>query len=204
MMMRRRQGMTLIEIIFAMAIVTTVLTLAYAAALGAWRNATAANQRTQAQYMIQQSIEAIKAYRETDNFDWNDFIVDVNGAGSVLRIGLEQADGSKTYNSFVCDQTTAAPGTPNECEFIIENGSTALTPVGANVNVASAGSFTLEIVPESYFLEGFPGTNSISAGGSLPNDTNISAVTFVVRATWTDANGIASNASASTIITEPR
>ena len=104
----------------------------------------------------------------------------------------------------MCDQTTAAPGTPNECEFIIENGSTALTPVGANVNVASAGSFTLEIVPESYFLEGFPGTNSISAGGSLPNDTNISAVTFVVRATWTDANGIASNASASTIITEPR
>lgn len=204
MVRRRNTGMTLVEIIFAMAIVSTVLTLSYAAALGAWRNATAANQRTQAQYMIQQSIEAIKAYRETENFDWDEFIVDVNGAGSVFKIGLEQADSSKTYNSFVCDQSTAAPDTPNECQFIVEGGSVDLIPVGANVNVASAGSFTVEITPESYFIEGNPASNSISPGSPLPNDSNISAITFVVRATWTDANGIANNATASTIITEPR
>ncbi len=203
-MMRRRQGMTLVEIIFAMAIVSTVLTLAYAAALGAWRNATAANQRTQAQYMIQQSIEAIKAYRETENFDWDRFINDVSGK-SVINIGLEQADGSIIPNEFACDQSTAAPGTINECKFVVQDGALEnIKPVGANVNVASAGEFDIEIVPESYFMEGFPGTNPISAGSSLPNDTNISAITFVVRATWTDANGIASNATASTIITEPR
>lgn len=203
-MMRRRQGMTLVEIIFAMAIVSTVLTLAYAAALGAWRNATAANQRTQAQYMIQQSIEAIKAYRETDDFDWDQFITDVSGK-PVIKIGLEQASGLVVPNEFTCDQSTAAPGTPNECKFVVQNGALEnIKPVGANVNVASAGEFDIEIIPESYFLEGFPGTNTIGAGGSLPSDPNISAITFVVRAVWTDANGIVSNATASTIITEPR
>ncbi len=199
-MKRTSHGMTLIEIIFALAIVGTLLTLSYAAALGAWRNATAANQRTQAQYMIQQTMEALKAYRESDDFNWDAFIAEVNPAGNPMHIGLQQADGSTiTTNNFSCQP---APTPPTTCKFVLQSGTTGIIPVGSNVNVASSTPFTIEIKPIGYFTENTPGGTDINAVISLPNNTT--AITFLVTARWRDANGIDSNAAASTIITEPR
>lgn len=199
MTLRRRSGMTLVEIIFALAIVSTVLTLAYAAALGAWRNATAASQRTQAQYMIQQTVEALKAYRESDDFVWSDFITEINTVGTPMHIGLEQADGTVTPNDYSCSQVSAPPA-GNQCHFVLQSGQAHMTPVGANVLVASNDVIDITITPQAYFTAGNPGENAIA--GPLPNNTT--AITFVVRAEWNDANGIASNAAVSTIITEPR
>ncbi|QQS27070.1 prepilin-type N-terminal cleavage/methylation domain-containing protein [bacterium] len=198
-MKRTSHGMTLIEIIFALAIVGTLLTLSYAAALGAWRNATAANQRTQAQYMIQQTMEALKAYRESDDFDWGAFRDEVNLAGALMYIGLQQADGSITTNNFSCQP---APIPPATCKFELQSGVATITPVGSNVNVASSTPFTVEIKPIRYFTENTLDGTEITAPPSLPNNTT--AITFLVTARWDDANGIASNAAASTIITEPR
>jgi prepilin-type N-terminal cleavage/methylation domain-containing protein len=198
-MKRTSHGMTLIEIIFALAIVGTLLTLSYAAALGAWRNATAANQRTQAQYMIQQTMEALKAYRESDDFDWGAFIAEVNPAGNPIYIGLQQADGSITTNNFSCQ---SAPIPPATCKFVLQSGTTGIIPVGSNVNVASSTPFTIEIKPIQYFTENTLGGTEINASMNLPDTTT--AITFLVTARWDDANGIASNAAASTIITEPR
>lgn len=194
---RTSNGMTLVEIIFAFAIISTLLTLSYAAALGAWRNATAANQRTQAQYIIQQTVEAVKAYRESDDFDWSVFLGEINA--SQLHIGLQQADGTVTTNNFSCQP---APTPPATCKFVLRSGAVGVTPVGSNVNVASSGTFTIEIIPIGYFVAGNPDKIDISGVPSLPDTTT--AVTFVIRAGWDDANGIASNAAASTIITRPR
>lgn len=199
-MKRTSHGMTLIEIIFSLAIVGTLLTLSYAAALGAWRNATAANQRTQAQYMIQQTMEALKAYRESDDFNWDTFITEINPAGNPMHIGLQQADGSTvTTNNFSCQP---APIPPATCKFVLQSGATTITPVGSNVNVASSTPFAIEIKPIRYFTENTPDGIDINIPTGLPSDTT--AITFLVTARWDDANGIASNAAASTIITEPR
>jgi prepilin-type N-terminal cleavage/methylation domain-containing protein len=193
---RNKNGMTLIEIMFAFAIIATVLTLSYAASLNAWRTATSSNQRTQAQYLVQQSLEAVKAYRETEDFFWDDFMDELAGASSGFYMVMLNKDGSEIPNSYVC------PAGAEPCEFKLNSGEdNDLKSIGSNTSVPDNTTFILKIRPAEYYE-----ANSNSANGGAPpaGSDNITAVNLIAEITWTDTNGIVSNLAASTIITEPR
>lgn len=57
-----RRGDTLIEVVFALAILAIVLTVLTTAAVGAWRTSRLAGERTQASAYAQEQAEAIKAF----------------------------------------------------------------------------------------------------------------------------------------------
>ena len=59
---QHRQGDTLIEVVFALAILAIVLTVLTSAAVGAWRTSRLAGERTQASAYAQEQSEAIKAF----------------------------------------------------------------------------------------------------------------------------------------------
>lgn len=194
----KRPGMTLIEIIFAFAIITTVLTLAYGSALTAWRSAAGANQRTQAQYLAQQGIESIRAAREQTGFDWQDFINSMPAGSGGFHMVLRQNSGAESASTFVCPPATAP------CSFEVEDGPVPLSAIGSNLDPAlatnsDATEYTLEILPESYYVRG----NAVEQSGSPRNVSNVTAVVFTARVTWRSTSGVAdSSLNASTIISE--
>lgn len=201
---RQRPGMTLVEILFAFAIVSVVLTLSYASALNAWSSAVAANQRTQAQYLVQQGVESIRAYRES-GMDWTAFITalpdstspDDTDPGSVFHIVMND-NGVPNARSYVC----SAPD-PADCQFAVTPGAASLNSVGSVGETNSTTDNTvymLSIRPVGHFLERNPAEQS----GPPVGATVVTAVSFEAKITWTDANGVVSNAVASTIITEPQ
>lgn len=200
-MIKRKQknGMTLVEIIFAFAILSTILTLSYASTINSWRSAVSANQRTQAQYLVQQSVESIKAYRASSDFEWSSFLSDLGSTGAPFHMALYHSmDSSETVNDFVCKQPDPPPNPLLPCEFRVKDGATTMSATGSNVTSHSNTVYTLTMIPTEYNVKG----DHTAHTGSLP--VNTTTVTFVARIEWTDANGVASNSSASTIITEPK
>ncbi len=190
-----KDGMTLIEIIFAFAIVATVLTLAYAASLGAWRTATSSNQRTQAQYLVQQSLEAVKAYRDS-GVDWSDFTDEMATSPAGFYMVLIDKNGTEITNSFVC------PTGSEPCKFKVVSGEdNDLASIGSNTSVPDNTTFVLKIRPAEYYVSN---SDTASAGAPPAGDSTVTAVNLIAEIRWTDTNGIASNLAASTIITEPR
>lgn len=203
-MIRRRtqQGMTLVEILFAFAIVSTVLTIAYASALNAWRNAVSANQRTQAQFIAQQGIESIRAFRESQGFAWSGvdgFIDDLPNTGGDFHLALVADGGPPNARSYVC------PTWSSECKFEIQTGSAPLNAVGAAGDTSDGSAlsindstiYTLTIRPINFFVE----DNDVAQTGAIPIDGEVTAITFEAVVSWTSATNVNSNAVASTIIT---
>lgn len=187
---RHKKGMTLVEIIFAFAIVSTLLTLAYAAALSAWQSAVASNQRTQAQYLVQQSLEAVKAYRESSDFVWGDFLDDIDNSG--FHIVLLNNSGAVVNNGFVC------PTGQDPCHFQINSGAQSQHSIGANTSLPDNTTFNLAIEEVEHFV-----ANQAAPTPGRSSAPNVTAVTLVARITWTSAQGVASNLAVSTILTEP-
>jgi prepilin-type N-terminal cleavage/methylation domain-containing protein len=58
-----RQGDTLIEVVFALAILATLLTVLTTSAIASWRTSRIAGERTRATGIVQEQVEALKAYR---------------------------------------------------------------------------------------------------------------------------------------------
>lgn len=190
--MRKQAGMTLVEIMFAFAIIATVLTLAYAASLNAWRVATTSNQRTQAQYLVQQSLEAIKAYR--GSADWEDFIDAMVADGSGFHLVLQDKNGNDIANSFACTSSQAP------CNYKVKGGNANLSSVGANTSVPDPTVFTLTISVQ----ENYQANNPVAQMGAPNAGDDVTAVTLLAQMTWQNTQGNNDNLVASTIITEPR
>lgn len=70
-MKTQRRGDTLIEVIFAFAILSTIIGFAFGGAIQARKSAVAAQQRTQALLVAQYQASALTAYR--DSLPWNSF-----------------------------------------------------------------------------------------------------------------------------------
>lgn len=64
-----RSGDTLIEVIFAFAILGMIIGLSFTGVIGGRRSAVAAQERTQATFLAQYQAEALKAYR--NSLDWD-------------------------------------------------------------------------------------------------------------------------------------
>lgn len=61
--LKLRRGDTLIEVVFALAILATLLTVLTTSAISSWRTSRLAGERTQASAYIQEQVEALRAYR---------------------------------------------------------------------------------------------------------------------------------------------
>ena len=168
--------MTLIEILFAFAIIGSVLTVAYASALRAWRTAVSANQRTQAQYVAQDQLERLRGFRDmTDSttnqerMDWNVFLSKLYPpAGSVPEVRIEK-----------CDNT-------EDCVWKIEDGPKALTVPGD-----ASTSYTYSVTPKRLYCVG-ESTASPTVPPAAPNNCDplgVAAVDLQAKVSWNDANG---------------
>ncbi len=65
---KNRRGDTLIEVVFALAILATILTVVTSGAITAWRTSRAAGERAQASALANEQAEALRAYR--NGIDW--------------------------------------------------------------------------------------------------------------------------------------
>jgi len=74
--LQNRSGDTLIEVIFAFAILGTIIGFSFTGVIQARKSAIAAQQRTQASMLVEKQTAAVKAYR--DSLPWDD-----EGVGSV-------------------------------------------------------------------------------------------------------------------------
>lgn len=100
----QKRGDTLIEVIFAFAILGTIIGFAYGGAIQARKSAIAAQQRTQAAELVQKQTAAVKAYR--DSLPWDNtggstpsFL---NGNSAVGPAHLPDLTSSASHNSAFC------------------------------------------------------------------------------------------------------
>jgi hypothetical protein len=190
--------MTLVEILFSFAIVSVVLTLSYAAALNAWRNAVSANQRTQAQYLVQQGIESIKAYKlaRDPDFSWLTFLDELPDVGNDFHLVMTVDGVENPSNSYAC------PGTPAICKFVVKNGGVPMQSIGSNIAAGNdATLYTLSIMPVEIFEK--DSVNATARTATTTTDPQITAISFVATVTWTGADGVNNNVTADAIITKP-
>lgn len=187
--------MTLIEIIFAFAIITSVLTLAYASALTAWRNAVEANQRTQAQSLVQYALETVRAARESDGFVWKDFVDKTTKDSSGFHIRLVNTMGNPTPEDLVCP-------VGESCTFEVMSGSSSKQVTGANAPDLDATVFIVKVEVDGGNIQG--NTSYYDRIGLNTNVVNVSSLNIVATVTWTGPTGISNNARASTIISRPQ
>lgn len=197
----KRKGMTLVEILFTFAIITSVVTLSYAASLQGWRTSQTGNQRTQGQYIAQDAIERVKAYRDSPDFKWT-------GAGSFLStISTYGGD-----NAFYVDEcTTGAPG----CNFTLVNVAAssdqmltsshgAVKKPNEEDKVSDSTDYYIYLVITQHYKKDAAIPNSPIP--SFPSDVSLAStvqsVSIEAFVEWRDATGIVSIAKASTILTD--
>lgn len=177
---RKRNGMTLVEILFAFAIIGTVITVAYSAALRAWRTAVSANQRTQAQYLAQDQLERIRAFRSLSispppgspivqtEMDWEAFLDTLFGGSQQIKITA-------------CDKLSPADAT---CIWKVEPGIENLTVFGDD-----ATTYKVTVVPAGLYCVGGNPASPLE-----PDDCgSVASVDLQAQVEWDDANGVPNN-----------
>lgn len=183
----QRTGLTLIEIIFSIAILGTVITLAYASALAAWRSAQAANQRTQAQYLLQKAVEQVKGYRDSSSFVWSNFLGNAN-----IKDGF-YVDLDTTTGAFTVDYIVSDAGPPSTAKV--------LQAAGQKIGQSDPTQYYLVIKPvDEWRYDSATNTTTQGSFSELQPD-NIAAYSVVATVTYKDAaTGVMDNAQVTTII----
>ena len=97
------KGDTLIEVLFAFAILSSVMAIAFNASIASFKSAQSASRRSQATFLAQYQADALKTYR--DSLDWNNEL----GNNSFLD-GIDNDPKTKVRSFFI---------KPNEIEFCI-------------------------------------------------------------------------------------
>lgn len=113
-------GDTLIEVIFAFAILSTIIGFAFTGAIQARKTAIAAQQRTQAVFIAQQQTESLKAYR--DSLPWGDDPLEIpnfinGGNGSAV------IDSSEKYCMRKVDNSPSPPPIIRQWLLVTNNDS---------------------------------------------------------------------------------
>jgi prepilin-type N-terminal cleavage/methylation domain-containing protein len=91
--LKNRRGDTLIEVIFALAILATILTVVTSGAITAWRTSRAAGERAQAAAIATEQVEALRSYKQAS--EWVDFRDTVPAPGTFYHMeisGLNDPD----------------------------------------------------------------------------------------------------------------
>lgn len=129
----QRRGDTLIEVIFALAILATLLTVLTVAAVNSWRNSRLAGERTQASAYVQEQVEALRTFRRSNN--WTTFYTSIVNATPPPN------------SSFVMQPSTPIPLSPSS--WVVNSG------------VLNDGIYTFKTVVESAQPAGSPTPRSV-------------------------------------------
>ncbi len=104
--MRKYAGDTLIEVLIAFAILSTITGVAFGGALSSFRSAVSAQWRTEATFVAQYEADALLTYRKS--LSWDDFIDKIN-------------TGKNSYPNGFCLQTNSSNSTINYTYWEISN-----------------------------------------------------------------------------------
>ena len=142
-MSRKLNGDTLIEVLFAFAILSTVIGTAFSGAMGSYKSAQVAQQRSQAQLLAQYQADGLLTYRNSlawdsasnlPNFlDGGSGLTAVNGLASFcMRADVNQNNVNSPYtwnilNTALQCSNLAISQAPN-----LINPTIAITPDGVN------------------------------------------------------------------------
>jgi len=173
-MSKLRRGDTLIEVIFAFAILGTIIGFSFTGVIAARRNAVAAQQRTQALEIAQYECEGLQTYRNSmQSWDGSDNTCPsfIGGVGACAGSGMPAITlGSGSY----CVFTTGAAGVwqltnvPSNCNSLVpylhlDNGQAPI-----QIQFSSIGRFQ-------------------ASGVSTPPDNQ--TVQATIGVSWTDPFG---------------
>jgi type II secretory pathway pseudopilin PulG len=101
----KHRGDTLVEVLFAFAILSLVMSTAFSGALSAYKSSLAAQNQTQANFVAQYQAEALKTYR--DALEWDSAIYPsfltgfVPASGKSLPAMTSYLNQSKTFCMFL-------------------------------------------------------------------------------------------------------
>lgn len=132
-----QRGDTIVEVIFSLVILSSVLVGALGLARNSRLNSENSLLRTQAANMVQEQYEALKSQR--DNYPWRNFL---NGSGNH---GIPEDDGdvrNSSFENFNCDPTNPSDlvvGGP--CYFHMERDALYKTDQGGSSNGADYGEW---------------------------------------------------------------
>ncbi len=120
---RLRRGDTLIEVIMAFAILSSLLIIASSGAISAWRSSRSAGERTQATYLAERQAQGLKAYKSS--MTWDQF-TNYAGIGNNLSAtqylstngnGATGGDGNCTNNPEFFVKVTTPDGAQTDNNF---------------------------------------------------------------------------------------
>ncbi len=150
-----RRGDTLIEALFAFAILATLIGLAFSGVISAHKSATAGLERTQALEAAQYEAEALKMYRSSLPWDDNQgvpsFLGTILNSGSTQPLCMitQSSPSSSVLNWVVntnlstCHGVTSGTGVVNAGLASLNNNQVRITPkciIAGNINVAQGGA----------------------------------------------------------------
>lgn len=156
LMRTKHKGDTLIEVLFAFVILSSIISIAFSGALSSYKTAISAQNRTQALFLAQYQADALKTYR--DSLDWNNsngqqsFINGgVSGVGTDL-IGLSTNGYTTDQNKIFCmkKNTQASPAksfwsidtnTSNSCNSLAKSLAPNLQNPTLSITISSSDSF---------------------------------------------------------------
>jgi len=185
--------MTIVEILFALAIITLVLVTAYTASIKAWQSAVEANHRTEAQYLAQNALEGVKGYRNltdapvsSQSFDWS-------GSGGFLDKITTTYSGS----GFLIEPCALVVPDDTTCEWKYAAG-----PKDMKVAGDDATTFKVTVKLLSWYCAGSAAVVTTTPCGTY---ADYKAVNLQATVTWPSIENASqeNNAIASTILTGP-
>lgn len=122
----KHKGDTLIEVLFAFVILSSIISIAFSGALSSYKTAISAQNRTQALFLAQYQADALKTYR--DSLDWDSsngqqsFLNGgIGGIGPVVNLQSSYLDKSKTF----CMEKITSASPPKNWWAVNENVSNA-------------------------------------------------------------------------------
>lgn len=168
------RGDTLVEVLFAFAILSLVVSTAFSGSLSAYKSSLAAQNQTQANFVAQYQAEALKTYR--DALEWNDsnfpnFLAGYSQQGSNSLPALASYFNTKNNFCMFLENPNFGKATADMVYWKVEEDDTKCNNTLRTLLAPELGNNSrLEITLE-------------------PNDvSNPTQVTATVKVTWTPRN----------------
>lgn len=169
-MIQKPAGDTLIEVMIAFAILSSVIGISFSGAMAGYKSTLAAQDRTQATLLAQYQADGLKTYR--DSLEWNDetgglpsFLNGSSGVGGELPAMID-SNKNKNFCMVVLDATN----------WVVQQN--ADSPTGSCRDQASALAPNMEALTTQIDLSGVPAG---AAGGVVVEQTATVTVSWLPR-----------------------
>ncbi|MBI2798151.1 hypothetical protein HYX70_02485 [Candidatus Saccharibacteria bacterium] len=180
--LKTSKGDTLIEVLFAFAILGALIGLAFTGIISAHKTAVSALQRTQALETAQYQAEGLKMYRAS--LPWDDNQGTPSFLGTVLSSGSEQP---------FCMATTSGATT----NWKVQSGDLSpcwSTSINKALNSLPAPPAGDKVEIKAKCIQGIAQT-------VLPSCANANAMQATITVSWTDTSGVQSSVKNVVVVT---